>query len=163
MLKGNDYGISLKTMGLEAMYHPEFNTRIYDVEGIFYTTQTIKQLLEEACEKRFADYNGRINAVRKAFPYYQKTPLIICLNEMLYAIPTISPKDYNCKWIFPDHIKDYIKKSGRQYVVFKNGLRMMINCSEKTILHQQERARNCLVHFYVMKRELSNSSRNRNY
>lgn len=68
-----DYQISLTTMGLEAVYHPEYNSRIYDVNGMYYTGRTNQELLDQACELRCTDYNGRINAVRKAFSYEKNT------------------------------------------------------------------------------------------
>jgi competence protein ComK len=150
-----DYQISLTTMGIEAVYHPEYNSRIYDVNGMYYTGRTNQELLDQACELRCTDYNGRINAVRKAFSYDKKTPLVICPIEMIYAIPTKSPKDYDCKWIFPDHIEKLLRKAKHPQILFKNGLTMEINCSYNTFKKQQERARNSLIHFFILVRERS--------
>ncbi|MGE6257014.1 competence protein ComK [Heyndrickxia sporothermodurans] len=161
MNKVDNYVVSKQSMGIEAMDHSEFNVKIFDVRGIFYSKQTLMQLLEEACERKCTDYRGRINAVRKAFDYDRKTPLVICPIEMLYAIPTISPKDYHCKWIFPDHIETYIKKSKRDYILFRNGLQMELNCSRKSLKRQVERGRNSLVHFINYERDLFHSIRNK--
>ncbi|MGE8204674.1 competence protein ComK [Heyndrickxia sp. NPDC080065] len=147
MKEVKNYIISHTTMALEEAIHPYFNVKIYDVNGIFYSKQTIKQILNHACELRCTDYQGRINAVRKAFPYSKKTPLVICPIDMLYAIPTKSPKDYHCKWIFPDHIQDYIKESGQIHILFNNGLSIELNCSIKSFIKQLERSRNSLLHF----------------
>ncbi|MEB6548879.1 competence protein ComK [Heyndrickxia sporothermodurans] len=143
------YRISHTTMALEAFNHIEYNTKIYDVEGIFYSRQTIHQLLEQACALYCTDYRGRINAVREAFKYDRKTPLVISPEEMLYAIPTHSPKNYNCKWIFPDHVKakDYIPASKELHIYFHNGLKLEVDISEQIYETQVERARNSLVYF----------------
>ncbi|QQZ10041.1 competence protein ComK [Heyndrickxia vini] len=147
-----NYMISHTTMALETANHFELNTKIYDVEGIFYTKQTINQLLEQACGLYCTDYRGRIAAVRNAFQYDRKTPLVISPDEMLYAIPTHSPKTYHCKWIFPDHVKDAKKVLRHLHIYFYNGLTLEIDISKKTFDTQVERARNSLVHFANIKK-----------
>lgn len=145
-----DYEISMNTMALVEEYHLEYNTIIYDVNGIYYTKQTVKSLLEEACIKRFSTYEGRLKPVRKLLDYVQKTPLLICPTQRICAFPITSPQKYGCTWILPYHVQSYEMKNGKLIVTFNNGIQLPLNCSLRVFKNQQERTANCLNYYQRM-------------
>jgi competence protein ComK len=139
--------ISHKTKAITEFHHPELRTKIYDQNGIFYSRKSMRQLLEEACIHYCTSYHGRLAAVRKAFRYSKKTPLIISPEEMLCAIPTASPDNMECQWIFMAHIEKYIVQGGQLVVKFKDETELKLNCSRYIFTQQFERAAACLFYF----------------
>lgn len=143
-----NYMICTETAALKEIYHMEYRTIIYDLRGIYYSKKSPIQLLDEACMlKGGADYRGKLRAMRIILDYPKKTPLIISHQEFIYAFPTKSPDQFDCRWVFPRHIKDFIYENGKYYVVFKNGLKFEINCSPRTFKKQLERASHCMLYY----------------
>jgi competence protein ComK len=147
LIEVTNYLVTGNTIALTEIYHPEFNTKIYDVKGIYYSKQTAKRIVHKSCLMYGASYQGRIEAVRNAFPYDKRTPLMFCPILMIYAFPTKSPDDFACRWIFPAHIQTYILENNHLSVLFKNGMKLELNCSLKTYMKQKERTAHCLTHF----------------
>ncbi|WP_158598314.1 competence protein ComK [Falsibacillus albus] len=142
------YLVSQNTMALEPIYHEVFRTKIYDVQGIYYSTLTSMELLEAACLERGSDYSGRIKAVRRKLGYLKKTPLMISRHEMIYAFPTKSPEDYDNVWIFHRHIQSFQALRRKVVaVVFANEMTIEVNCSSYTFQTQREKTAQCLCHF----------------
>lgn len=140
--------ISIKTMWLKEEYHLDYNSIMYDVDGIYYTKQTVKSLLNAACIERASTYDGRIQAARVETTCMKKTPLIICPFEKLYAFPLVSPSNYGCPWFFPRHIvQAQQEEKGLLKIEFSNGLFTSIEGSLYTFNRQRERADHCLNHF----------------
>ncbi|MEK4027843.1 MULTISPECIES: competence protein ComK [Bacillaceae] len=142
-----NYKITTNTMALVEEYHQDYNSIVYDKNGIYYTKQTVRSLLNEACIERISTYDGRIKAVRQRFPYRKKTPLVICLQQRICAFPTTSPDNYGCKWIFPYHIHMGTMKDGQLVASFKNGVQLTLSCSLYVFNRQRERTANCLNYF----------------
>ncbi|KAB7706667.1 hypothetical protein F9802_10765 [Bacillus aerolatus] len=142
-----NYKITANTMALTEEYHQNYNSIIYDRNGVYGTKQTVRSLLDKACMDRISTYDGRITAVRKLFPYRKKTPLVICLHERISAFPTTSPDAYGCSWIFPQHIHMGVMKDGKPVAFFKNGTELPLTCSLHVFNRQRERTANCLNYF----------------
>ncbi|MGV3464809.1 MAG: competence protein ComK [Heyndrickxia sp.] len=149
MIELKDYLVNHTTVALTEIYHPEFNTKIYELGGIYYSKQTMKEILRKSCEHYCSTYEGRIKVVRNALSYWRRTPLMVCQFELIYAFPTKSPDDFSCRWIFPAHIHTHIIENNHLYVKFKNGMKVELNCSLNTYLKQKERTAHCLSHFSV--------------
>lgn len=147
LIELKDYHVTNNTVALTEVYHPEFNTKIYDLTGIYYSKQTVKEILEKSCKLYGSSYRGRIDAIRNALPYWGRTPLMLSPERMLYAFPTKSPDDFTCRWIFPAHIHTHIMENNHLYVLFKNGMKVELNCSLSTYLRQKEKTAHCLTHF----------------
>ena len=129
-------------------YHHIYQTIILDQSGEkMYSTQSVMEILEEACMVNRSSYSGRIKAVRHALHYHKKTPLMINPQEFIYAIPTMSPKHYDCIWLFCLHIDTFSSAEGKTYVHFKNGNTLEVNCSKRVLTTQRERAAATMNHF----------------
>lgn len=134
-------------MSLVSAYHPVYATIIHDLIGSYYSRKTALTLLNEACIlKGGADYSGKLRAIRQTLSYLKKTPLIISIAEKIYGFPTMSPNHFDCMWIFPRHIVGLICEKGMYYVLFKNGLKIPINCSAESFRTQQERSSHSFLH-----------------
>ncbi|MED0665564.1 competence protein ComK [Bacillus badius] len=148
MKKVENYEISLNTMALIEEYHLEYNTIIYDVNGVYCTKQTVHSLLEDACMKRLSTYEGRLKSVRKLLNYSRKTPLLICPQTQLCAFPLTSPQKYGCPWIFAHHVLSRRKiKKDQLAITFHNGTSLSFDCSLGVFEKQLGRTANCL-HYY---------------
>lgn len=136
------------TLALRKVRHPQFQTVIYDREGIYYSTLTPIELLNEACIRLGgSDYEGRIRAIRQLFDYNKKTPLIISHENALYAIPTLSPENDDCLWIFPYLLKNHAVENKKLFVTFKNNFKCELNCSLYVFNRQLEKAARAYVYF----------------
>ncbi|KPL59401.1 hypothetical protein AM506_10560 [Rossellomorea vietnamensis] len=124
-----------------------------------YSEKSSMEILDESCMVYRSTYDGRIKAVRHAFDYLRKTPLMICPQQYIYAIPTMAPTDYDCMWLFCQHIESTSTREGKTYVHFTNGEELEINCSESVITKQRERAAVTMTHFSTIP---TISSMNRN-
>ncbi len=138
--------ITLSTMALVPAYDGKNQTIIFDQSGnqVSYPHSKLK-ILDDACLVRASSYDGRIKAVRKALHYFNKTPLMICPQDSIYALPTISPQDYNCIWLFHHHIQEFFKEENKTYVSFKNGDRLLVNNSIYSLHKQWERTANTRI------------------
>ena len=149
MIELKDYFVSIDTVALTEIYHPELNTKIYDLNGIYYSKQTMKEILKKSCDLYGASYKGRIETVRNTFSYWRRTPLMLYPELFLYAFPTKSPEDFSCRWIFLAHIQTHIIENNQLYVLFKNGMKVELNCPLSIYIKQKERTANCLAHYSV--------------
>jgi competence protein ComK len=146
LTENKNYQVTAKTMALLPIRHLTYQSIIYDWEGIFYSSKSVKQLLNEACLERGSSYKGRLEAARKLMKQYKKTPLIICPFEKIYAFPTKSPDAEHCMWIFPQHIENYnVNKQKEVELEFKNACSLVINCSEYIYKNQKGKAADLLL------------------
>ncbi|KAB7707411.1 hypothetical protein F9802_06570 [Bacillus aerolatus] len=142
------YKISLRTMALVEQYHHDYNTIIYDEDGVYYSKQTVRSILEDACMRGFSTYEGRTKVARKLLNYIQKTPLLICLNKNICAFPTMSPNNYGCIWIIHHQVQNCQMKDRKLTVTFNNGTQLPLDCSLRVFKQQQERTSNCINYYY---------------
>jgi len=142
----DDYVPSVSTMGLVETTNEDYHTIIYDEQGIYYTKDTAKELLNRACLHRLFTYEGRLQAIRQQLNYFKKTPLLICHEELIYTFPTVSPESPNCHWIFPRHVQSYTSEKGKITVRFSNGTKLLLNCSPHVYHKQANRASNCIAY-----------------
>jgi competence protein ComK len=127
-------------MALYPAYHDVYQTIILDQSGeAFLTERPMMELINEACIQNGASYDGRVQAVRHVLPYLRKTPLMISKEPHIFAFPTMSPKHYECTWLFYLHIESFSQSQGKTYVHFKNGCSLEVSCSLKMLHTQRER------------------------
>ncbi len=147
-LKGFELLVTRRTMAIGPAYDGIHQSVVYDYSGRkMFSMKAPMDILEESCMTYRSTYDGRIKAVRHAFDYFRKTPLMVCPQQYIYAIPTIAPTDYDCIWLFCQHIESCTTSEGKTYVHFKNGGQLEINCSRKVFTKQRERAAVTMNHF----------------
>ncbi|MGM0854958.1 MAG: competence protein ComK [Bacillota bacterium] len=140
--------ITRRTVAIGPAYDGIHQSVMYDYSGRkTFSEKSVMEILEDSCMVYRSTYDGRIKAVRHATKYLRKTPLMVCPQEFIYAIPTIAPTDYDCIWLFCQHIESTVTSEGKTYIQFTNGEQLEINCSEKVITKQRERAAATMNHF----------------
>jgi competence protein ComK len=159
-LKGLKEMVTRRTVAVVPAYDGVHQSVIHDFGGRkTFSRKSSKDILDESCMAYRSTYDGRIKAVRHAFDYLRKTPLMICPQQYIYAIPTMAPTDYDCMWLFCQHIESTSTSEGKTYIHFTNGEHLEINCSESVITKQRERAAVTMTHFSTIP---TISSMNRN-
>lgn len=152
--------VTRRTMAISPSYDGIHQSIVHDFCGMETPRKkSAKEILDESCLAYRSTYDGRIQAVRHALDYPRKTPLMICPQQFIYAIPTKAPTDYDCMWLFCQHIDSTSTIEGKTYVHFTNGEKLAINCSENVITRQRERAAVTMTHFSTIP-TLSSMNRN---
>jgi competence protein ComK len=140
--------IKFTTVALFPAYHHVYKTIILDLSGKkVWSKKPAKEIINEACLNDGASYEGKIKAVRHALPYHRKTPLIINKDQHIYAFPTMSPDKYECIWLFHLHILEISQTQDKTYITFMNGCKLKVNCSNRVLNRQRERAAVTMNHF----------------
>lgn len=129
--------ITERTAAIYPSYDGVHQSKVVDCSGeVIYSKKTVKEVLEESCIVHGSDYKGRIRAVRRVLSYDRKTPLLVSLMDYILAIPTQSPDNDDCIWLFCRHVHSTTVACGKTFVHFTNGLKMEVNCSYD-VLHRQ--------------------------
>ena len=159
-LKGLKELVTRRTLAISPAYDGIHQSIVHDFGGRKTARKkSAMEILDESCLAYRSTYDGRIKAVRHALDYPRKTPLMICPQQYIYAIPTKAPTDYDCIWLFCQHIESTSTTEGITYVHFTNGEKLEINCSENVITRQREHAAVTMTHFSTIP---TISSMNRN-
>ncbi|WP_223701125.1 competence protein ComK [Sutcliffiella deserti] len=137
----SEYTISHTTIAILPNLHPEYQTMIIDMEGIFYTKDRSGVILNRSCLKYGASYDGRKEAATHLTNYVQKTPILISEVEGIIALPTHSPEHEDCAWILYHQIKE-IKPSKRTccMIKFHNYTELEVKISSQTMRQQIQKA-----------------------
>ncbi|BCB05803.1 competence protein ComK [Bacillus sp. KH172YL63] len=147
-LKDLEVLVTCRTVAVGPAYDGIHQSIVYDYSGRkWYSKRSVMDILDSSCMIYRSTYDGRIKAVRHAFDYFRKTPLMLCPQQFIYAIPTVAPTQYDCIWLFCQHIESSSSSEDKTYVHFTNGERMEINCSQKVFTKQRERAAAAMNHF----------------
>lgn len=147
-MKMTDYQICRTTMALEPITHERYCTKIFDRNGIFFSTQTPKELLEMACYDDGCTLDGKRKAVTYTLRINQKIPLPINTRKNIYAFPTTSPDKFDCIWIFVTHIQEIVSIDKHNTLIrFKNSEKIIVPVSNYIIEEQRKRTSLCMLRF----------------
>ena len=137
-IKGNSTLIDYQTLVVESVFKGKEKSRIVTTHGIYYSEESVLNLLEDACNRFASTLEGRLKAIKKLMNYSVKTPLLIEPNHF-GAFPTMSYRHVECVWIFnhPIHVEEVSK--GRSIVYFSNGVSVSVNASKHVLLKQHQR------------------------
>ncbi|NLP51850.1 hypothetical protein HC179_14165 [Bacillus sp. RO1] len=92
----NDYMINKSTIAIEPHVHPQYQTKIIDMEGVYYSSERPAEILGRSCVKYGATFDGRRDAATKLTNFIQKTPVLISEVYGIIALPTHSPDHSQC-------------------------------------------------------------------
>jgi competence protein ComK len=150
VVRGRINLITSRTMAVYPAYHEKYRSIILNRSGeTIYSEKSIKDLIDEACIRGGASYEGRVKAVRHMLSYHKKTPVMISEGPHIIAYPTMSPQHYSCIWLFCSHIENFSRTKGKTFVHFKNGSMLEVSCSVKVLRTQMERAAATMNYFAV--------------
>jgi len=143
----NSYTINKKTVALLPAANTEYQTIVIEVDKTYYVNKKPMQLLESACIKGGASYDGRRMASIQQLGVYKKVPVAINTYENIYAFPTCSPALFHCQWIFYAYIQKIEpvpKVTNQCNITFTNGSKIIVNASPKTIKGQIHKTAHCI-------------------
>lgn len=157
MLKMERYSINEETMAFIPNFNEEYVVKILERERKIATLvkETAIEMIDKACKQQLSDIRSRRNAVKMYLPYYQKKlPIVIDVARRIYAIPTESPDNMTCHWLFLSHIHKIVPLSTRtkegkkrSRVIFKDKQELIINTSYYSLMNQLQRALHCKAVF----------------
>lgn len=148
----SDYCVNKETLALLAAYAPDYDTIVIEADRELKIRKTPLQLIKQACLSGGASYAGRRDAVRYLTGAKNKVPIPVYPDQKIYAFPTKSPKQYECCWIFYDHIHTIKQHRFQDHsigtmIIFKNGRQLPLSVSLYTIEKQIHRTSQCMLHF----------------
>ncbi|MFC0525320.1 competence protein ComK [Pontibacillus salicampi] len=128
--------------------HPQYQTKVKDSRDDRHLAARHLDILNEACMERGASYKGKKEAVVRYLHMYHKVPIVIDPIFGIVTFPTVSPKRFDCMWIFPLNVLDYEPRDSNEVLVtFKDHSTLIVPVSYKVFKNQMERAAMCLQHF----------------
>lgn len=144
-----DYLINPRTRILLPAKEIEYDTIIYEQDKQIFVKKTAMQLIETACLRYGSTYDGRRRATVNRTNFKRMVPIPISISRDIYAFPTHSPTDYDCAWIFSNHVQAYKRipptkhASEKSMIIFNDNLELSLDVSTHTIKKQKERAELC--------------------
>lgn len=141
-----NYIISCETMALVPTAHPLYQTKILDTRGHFYSKKTPLELIQESCiTQNFITYEGRRNAIQKNYSFQKNIPIPIDHRMYLCAIPTTSPKRWDCSWFFYGQVEHICSHGKNTKIHFYNKQTIIIKASQHQTKLQYIRAGHILA------------------
>jgi competence protein ComK len=153
MIEVNEnYEISPMTIPILPAYHENFQSRILDLQGEFYSSQPPLKLIEKACLEGGSSLEGRKKSLQHKKSFVQCPPIPINPLEDIYTFPTWSPDSYECIWLFYEHIQYYHPKKANTLITFHNQQQLEVQISKAVMDKQMARTESCIVMFSRPKR-----------
>lgn len=148
MIIDDNHEIGPTTMAI--MHHPDatYQTRVIDLEGEFLTSKSPEELLNELCLKNGTTYEGSRQAVILVHGYEKRTPIVLSPLLGICAFPTSSPQHFDCVWLFPQHILQYLShptNKNHSLVKFYNGSELVVKARATFLKNQCERTSACAM------------------
>ena len=145
-----DYLINPRTSMLLPARHIEYETIVIEQDKQFLVQKTALELMERACSKYGAKFDGRRKSVMEQTGYKRRVPIPVSIRFDIYAFPTHAIKDRDCMWIFGNHVHHVermppVKQGGKEksLAVFRNGLEVELEVSQHTLEEQLRRTEEC--------------------
>src|SRR5690625_4881050 len=91
----------------------EYESIVLEKENVYCVRQSPINIIKATCEEDWTTYEGRKNIIAKRLNLPHKTPMMVSQKNKIFAYPTLSPKKYNCSWVFL-HIAVETRKEGKQ-------------------------------------------------
>lgn len=146
------YEVNKNTMALLSIPHPDFDSIALEPSFELSIRKPPLPLIKQACLEGGSSYEGRRAAVVYQTGVKHKVPIPINPLERIYAFPTHSPKEFECAWIFPNHVRQvtpYLlpNQPNQTKVVFQNLTHIILPVSYYTIEKQIQRSSYTMIRF----------------
>ncbi|OIJ16520.1 hypothetical protein BKP45_21180 [Anaerobacillus alkalidiazotrophicus] len=148
----SNYEITSQTMALLSVAHLDYCTIALEPSQEFYINKPPLQLIKQACLEGGSTYEGRKKAVVHLTGAKHKVPIPINQLEQIYAFPTHSPNQFECSWIFHQHIRSITplktpKEPQQTMITFHNMKQLKLPVSYYSIEKQMQRTASCIIRF----------------
>lgn len=134
----DSYLIDERALALEPVFDRVYQTKITTKDGVFYSIESAKYLLEKACYYNASTMQGRVAATREIMKFYHRIPFVI-IPLSVGVFPTSSPLDMNCAWIFNHRFVVEALGKNKSLVTFLSGDSITVPVSKYMLENQQLR------------------------
>lgn len=147
----SEYIINEETLALIPAKGNAYRTIVLTTTGELYIKQTPLKIVDKSCLREYTSYEGRRKAVTYLTGFKMKVPIPINTSLNIYGFPTMSPRRYDCIWLFNQHIR-HIEDNGKRVtsdktiqstVHFINGVELALEVSSNSLQHQRFRTAMC--------------------
>ncbi|MBU9723161.1 MULTISPECIES: competence protein ComK [Bacillaceae] len=145
-----NYLINKSTKALVPASHPDYCTIVFEGENMFYVKKPCFAIIEGSCLPGGSSYIGRRTAAVHETDAKRKVPIAICTKEEIYAIPTKSPKSFNCTWLFYHHVQNFTvdeSRHGKCIANMTDGIQISLDVSVAVMNKQLSRTARCIMLF----------------
>ena len=138
MISCESFLLNKQALMLEAVFTNGYRSKIITTHGEYFSTKTVRELLELACIRYASTLEGRIQATKKKLGYSNKSPILIAPGQ-LGAFPTKSYKHLDCVWIFGHlfHVEEVNRETCT--ITFSNGMSYQVSSTKHILTNQQQR------------------------
>lgn len=137
--------IDYLTLAIESYYKDNQRSKITKINGVFYSSKTPKELLNDCCIDYASTLDGRIKAVTTALNY-NKPPVILAPFD-LCLFPTGAYHNHDSVMIFNHPFKVIETGKGTSSLVFYDSITIDVNASAYTIIQQHQRLHTVINYF----------------
>ncbi|MFA1822296.1 competence protein ComK [Virgibacillus oceani] len=149
------------TLALLPARHMNYATIACEQHKQYFIKKTPIQLVKAACLDHGATYQGRRGAAMYHTGFKRKVPIPISIKREIYTFPTHAPTDFECMWLFPNHIHSVInhptskKTPTKSIIPFKNGMQIPLDISSYMIHKQMERTSACRLTYSLPQEDIA--------
>lgn len=135
------YRVNSKTIALLPVKAFDYNTIAWETNQALYVRQVPLEIIKENCLDYGSSYDGRCKAVKHLTPYRKKLPIPISQDKKIYTFPTHAIQDFDCHWIFSEHILTILRNSdtNKSIIHFKNNKMLSLSVSQHILQKQYHR------------------------
>ncbi|KMK77838.1 hypothetical protein AB990_02445 [Alkalihalobacillus pseudalcaliphilus] len=138
------------TLYFRTAFEFDYETEVKEYHHVYKVKQTDKQILDYACLKGGATYEGRKRAVIHNTGIQSKVPIPVDPLRNLYIFPTHSPESDANIWIVYHNVDRYIKHptdKTKSIIIFKNREQLVLDVSYSSIKNQVHNTAYCVSRF----------------
>lgn len=127
-------------MALIPVNHMNYQTIALETDRTLYIKKTPLEIIQRGCLDNFSSFAGRRESIQHLTGFSRKTPIPISIYRNIIAFPTHAFKNWDCCWIFYNHVDSIVEKLPNQSVIlFKNGNQVTVEVPKLELLKQLER------------------------
>lgn len=115
-------------------------TRIIEYNNDFLLEDNAYEVMDYSCNYFGSSYKGRVDGTKNILGCKNKVPIILEESNEIIFFPTISPELSNCCWISLNSIEKIEDHEKNSIIYLKNGKKIFLNVSKKSIDNQILRA-----------------------
>lgn len=146
--RDNNYRITKKTNAIIHSNWGEFQSKIVDEQGEYYSVHSPREILSFNCIRHHSSLEGRELAAKRILQTNSKLPISINPDLGLYFFPTTSPRNTNCVWISYYQISDYLTVDTKTTVYFYDGTSITTDVSIHVLEQQFKKTSQLIASFY---------------
>lgn len=135
----DDYIANTNSLLIIPAANIEYQSIVEERNATYCVRKTPLEIIKDTIEKDFTTYEGRRKIIANQTGYRYKTPMILRMEELLFAFPTKTALNYDCSWIFWHPLLWIEKIQGGGAISFFNEKKFVLDVSYFTLQSQYNR------------------------